>query len=440
MLKKHRTFAAATKTVVNHSVGANGNRSRHQVVSLFYRLSYLSAYVACHYTAAVQKDFSALRGATVFVATGRAAVPVLNRLRKKKDMNEIWKDIEGYEGLYQVSNMGRVRNFRGHVLYQRKQVYLTVELVRNCRRKKFSVHRLVARAFVKGYAPMLQVNHKDENKQNNRAENLEWVTAKQNMNYGTRTERASASNAISCGMPVEMYDKEGVLLRVFPSAIEASRVMCINRGNIQRCLTNPCATAGGYRWRRKENTPQASPNKEKLKYDIQILDGEEWRDVLGFEGRYMISNFGRVASLINSCFRILRPSVTDKGRLQIGLYQKGGVVRHVFVHRLVAVAFVKGYQDGYDVNHIDENPQNNKADNLEWLPRRENLLYGTGPQRRAASRSRPVIQLTLSGNFVAEYPSIKAAALAIGGHKGRICNCARGNSKTYYGYLWRYKK
>ena len=82
-MENSRTFADATKTVVSHSVRANGNRSRHQVVSLFYRPSVSRTPVVCPQTAAVQKDSCALRGTAVFVATGRAAVPLLNRLVKK---------------------------------------------------------------------------------------------------------------------------------------------------------------------------------------------------------------------------------------------------------------------------------------------------------------------------------------------------------------------
>ena len=93
-MENSRTFADATKTVVSHSVRANGNRSRHQVVSLFYRPSVSRTLVVCPQTAAVQKDSCALRGTAVFVATGRAAVPLLNRLVKKATMQqeEIWKD------------------------------------------------------------------------------------------------------------------------------------------------------------------------------------------------------------------------------------------------------------------------------------------------------------------------------------------------------------
>ena len=102
--------------------------------------------------------------------------------------NEIWKDIEGYEGLYQVSNLGRVRSFhcgKTKILNPKpsKQGYKMVALCKNGISSPISIHRLVALAFVPGYAPTLVVNHKDEDTTNNAADNLEWVTSSYNTQY-----------------------------------------------------------------------------------------------------------------------------------------------------------------------------------------------------------------------------------------------------------------
>lgn len=111
-------------------------------------------------------------------------------------MEEIWKDIKGYEGLYQVSNYGRVKSFKHNKEKLRKEVkdnmgYLIVNLSKNGNKKIYKIHRLVAEAFLQNPNNYPQVNHKDENKINNRADNLEWCTAKYNSNYGTRNERMS---------------------------------------------------------------------------------------------------------------------------------------------------------------------------------------------------------------------------------------------------------
>lgn len=103
-------------------------------------------------------------------------------------MNEEWKDIEDYEGLYQVSNLGRVRSFhcgKTRILNPKpsKQGYKMVSLCKNGISSPISIHRLVALTFVPGYKPTLVVNHKDEDTTNNAADNLEWVTSSYNTRY-----------------------------------------------------------------------------------------------------------------------------------------------------------------------------------------------------------------------------------------------------------------
>ena len=114
---------------------------------------------------------------------------------------EIWKDIKGYEGLYQVSNKGHVKslNYRRTgkegILKGRldKDGYLRVGLCKNKKQKPFYIHRLVAKAFLPNPNNLPEVNHIDENKENNHVENLEWCDRKYNNNYGSRNERASVS-------------------------------------------------------------------------------------------------------------------------------------------------------------------------------------------------------------------------------------------------------
>ena len=115
-------------------------------------------------------------------------------------MKEIWKDIKGYEDLYQISNYGEVKSLekkagfstrKEKILKQHldKDGYVKVYLCKNNKVKFLSVHRLIAEAFIPNPNNFPQINHKDENKQNNKIENLEWCTCKYNINYGTRTKR-----------------------------------------------------------------------------------------------------------------------------------------------------------------------------------------------------------------------------------------------------------
>ena len=167
-------------------------------------------------------------------------------------MSEIWKDIAGYEGRYQVSNFGRVKSlpgksstnaYKGGVLVLMKDAcgYLTV----NLSRKMYSVHRLVAMAFIDNPNGYPCVNHKDENKANNSVENLEWCTYKYNSNYGTRNKRISENG----GRKIAQYSLNGELIKTWNSAAEAARHYKVRRTTISGCCAGRQHTSCGFVWR-----------------------------------------------------------------------------------------------------------------------------------------------------------------------------------------------
>ena len=131
-------------------------------------------------------------------------------------MEEIWKDITGYEGLYQVSNLGNVKslNYRGSRRekmlkpHNDNRGYLFVRLYKNNEYKNFKVHRLVANAFIENLNNYEEVNHIDECKTNNNVNNLEWCNHKYNMNYGTANKRRSEKykKAIYCLESDKIYN------------------------------------------------------------------------------------------------------------------------------------------------------------------------------------------------------------------------------------------
>ena len=169
---------------------------------------------------------------------------------------ETWKEIDGYEGLYEVSDQGRVKRLK----YGKEKIlkpwkthdgYLRVGLRKDCQRKMSLVHRLVADAFIPNPNNLDTINHKDEVKTNNTVGNLEWMSQKDNNNYGTRNKRVSEANINhpSFSKKVQMFDKStGELLATFPSINEAGRVTGINHSNISECCLGNRKSAGGYIW------------------------------------------------------------------------------------------------------------------------------------------------------------------------------------------------
>ena len=168
-------------------------------------------------------------------------------------MTEIWKDIEGYGGFYQISNLGRLRSV-DHVdnqnRFRKGQIIKPVitpqgYLIRSLRHyPNISIHRAVAMAFVPGYFEGADVNHIDENKTNNRADNLEWVTRKDNLNHGTHNQKVRETKARLYGVPVEQYDSNGNLINTYLSQGEAARALGVCLARIQRSLDKPYKVKG----------------------------------------------------------------------------------------------------------------------------------------------------------------------------------------------------
>lgn len=152
------------------------------------------------------------------------------------------RDIQGYEGLYGITSCGRVWNYKSQKFLKpaNRKGYLIVCLCKDGIKEMYFIHRLVADAYIPNPDHKPQVNHKDEDKTHNYINNLEWTTAGENYNYGTRTERIAKAlfKAVYC---VEL-DK------TFDSMNEAERQTNINHGSISSCCKGNRSTAGGYHW------------------------------------------------------------------------------------------------------------------------------------------------------------------------------------------------
>ena len=175
---------------------------------------------------------------------------------------------------------------------------------------------------------------------------------------------------------------------------------------------------------------------------------EEWRDAQWYEGLYQVSSLGRVRSLdrYESCYggtrlrkgRVLRPKKNNGGYLQVDLCKEGKPTCFL-VHRLVWEAFNGKIPEGMQINHIDEDKLNNTIENLNLMTPKENINWGTCIERSSKKHSKPIIQLDLEANFIAEHESIMYAERKLGICYQSIAACCKGKQKTAGGYIFRYK-
>lgn len=164
---------------------------------------------------------------------------------------EVWKDIEGYKGIYQVSTYGRVKNYRTNKVLKLTQTaygYLQVTLCKDGKQKVYKVHRLVAQAFIPNPQNKPQVNHIDEDKENNYVENLEWCTSKENNNHGTRNLRAGKTISKVTSTPIICIET-GV---EFYGINECARKMGLHQSHINNVLKGKRKHTGGYTFKYKE--------------------------------------------------------------------------------------------------------------------------------------------------------------------------------------------
>ena len=178
---------------------------------------------------------------------------------------EIWKDIKGYEGLYQVSNLGRIKRLsflhgKSKKIIKKEKILKPIINKRNgyvyCGlsdngTKSIRLHKLVLNTFNPCDDEKMQVNHINGNKQDNRLENLEWCTCKENINHaykiGLKEGRRDKNNTLS--KKVAQYDIEGKLINIWESTMQIQRSLGYSNTSISQCCNGRRDITHGYKWR-----------------------------------------------------------------------------------------------------------------------------------------------------------------------------------------------
>ena len=324
---------------------------------------------------------------------------------------EEWRTVDANGAA--VSSYGRYRNFRGVVNTPTpaRSGYVTVQIAG----KFTSMHRAVAEAFgLPGQsAERCQVNHKDGDRSNNRLENLEWVSAAENVKHSHDTNPQRRQCGPRQSKPVEARRLGTDKWVRFASTAEAAQALGLSSGGVSSCARGRQKRDGDYEFRFAEPT------------EPSMLDGEEWRAV-GTRGA-AVSSCGRY----RDCRGVVRtPRPVRSGYVPICIAYKMRVI-----HRVIAEAFdLPGRTAERDeINHIDGNPSNNHLSNLEWVSRSENIRqsYATNTQRRngGALISKPIEVRRDGSECWVRFASMSEAARALGLTEASLSSCAQGKQK-----------
>ena len=341
--------------------------------------------------------------------------------------NEIWKEIIGYKN-YSVSSCGMVKNnLTGRILSIKckKDGYISVVLT-NDRKKSFQIHRLVAQHFIDNPDNKPTVNHKNGKKSDNRMENLEWLTMKEQNLHSHKIKPRLDFHSTARG--VWRIDKNTNLKVEHYSSIKFAADWVLKNLDKKAAGSHISAVALGRK--NKKGYLIKTTYGFKWEFDqIRKIEEEVWKDLTCVGKPYFkISNCGRI---INRTGRILKQKAHPDGytRVKIGKTSYS-------LHRLVAKEFVPNLKNKPFVNHIDGNKNNSKSSNLEWVTEKENSVHAAN---NGLIKLRKVNQLSLDGKLVNTFKNCKDASRNTKITRIGIWRCCAGKQRNCAGYQWEYQ-
>jgi len=325
------------------------------------------------------------------------------------ETEEVWKYIDGTKN-YFVSNKGRVKHDDIFLKHQRDQYgYMRAHIsYKNGARRNKQIHRLVMLAFAANHPKhQNKVHHKNNKRDDNRLENLEWVTTKENNKHQKR------SNNAACSKPIVQYDLKDNKIKSWPSITAAARSLGFSQTSISSCCAGSRKTSNGFIWKYK---------KEKH------IDGEIWKKMKYNSVKFKVSSKGRIE--------------TPDGRTTFG-HKKGNYMSITIcgtgfrVHRLVCRAFHPNPENKPEVDHINRDTIDNDMLNLRWASPKENSK--NKDHKNINYGRHAVVQLDLETDEIVNiFKSIIDAARDINGSASGISQCCRYETTWYKGYCWRF--
>jgi hypothetical protein len=344
---------------------------------------------------------------------------------------EEWRVINEFPN-YSISNLGNIINNQTnkHMKLTIKGGYYHISLINGTIKKLIKVHRLVGFAFIENPENKPEINHKNKNKLDNRSDNLEWMTRKENNQHRcvgliTKTNR---------NKPILCLDTiTGEILQKFNS-IELAGIWAFEnnlttnshngRNSIGNCLNGLSSSSYGFLW---------------CYETVKILENEIWKEIdlnklfsqnYNLDKKYFVSNLGRFKNSFGTIMDNYK--VNDYGYIRVYIYNKT-----FLLHRLVALTFLENPNNKEQVNHKDGIKTNNSVNNLEWVSNTENQIHkyqiGLGN-----NLTRKIKQFDLNGNYIKEYQSIALAAKEMNISSSTIRGVLNNKRKTAAGFVWKY--
>lgn len=244
---------------------------------------------------------------------------------------------------YLISRDGRIFNSKDNELANTiTNGYYIVKI----KKKSYTVHRLVAMTYIKNPNNHPVVNHIDENKLNNKVENLEWVTQQENCNAHTKP--------IFHERKVIQKDLEGNVIRIHDSITKAGESIGLTRHAVNKVCIGKNKTAGGYKW-------EYENQEHNYILDIDLTNAKEIKD---FENYYVFSD-GKIFNKQRKSF--MKDCINAHGSHYITLSKSRNEKSNKYVHNLVATYFIDNPNNLTRVRHINGDKNNNNSNNLEWF-------------------------------------------------------------------------